>query len=228
MVAGPAARVAPAWAVGPRGAQAPASSSASRRAAGSGRGLCKGLHQPPALPAPGLPLPQLVKPAQRHPRPGRALGPGCHQRLPPATGLNGTPNCLPWGPLARRRRRACVPHSPRAACNAVRRARQPQDAGVYFHNFSVPTHFPSAAPEAEGKISEPTGDNPSRCLLLHPDPPLIPTSGASPRPQRSPLPRTTWQWRCREPRGGCPPCERGRGLSRGTQGLAQSRHQLLA
>lgn len=40
---------------------------------------------------PGLPLPRLVKPAQRHPRPGRALGPGCHQRLPPATGLNGAP-----------------------------------------------------------------------------------------------------------------------------------------
>ena len=98
MVASPAARVAPAWAVGPRGAQAPASSSAGRRAAGSGRGLRKGLHQPPALPAPGLPLPQLVKPAQRHPRPGRALGPGCHQRLPPATGLNGVPNCLPGGP----------------------------------------------------------------------------------------------------------------------------------
>ena len=120
----------------------------------------------------------------------------------------------------------CSP--PRAACKSVRRAYQPQDAGVYLHNFSVPTHFPSDAPEAEGQISEPTGDNPSRCLLFHSDPPLIPTSGASPGPQRSPLPRTTWQWRCHEPRGGCPPCERGRGLSRGTQGLAQSRHQLLA
>lgn len=186
MVAGPAARVAPAWAAGPRGAQAPASSLVGRRAAGSGRGLRKGLHQPPALPAPGLPLPRLVKPAQRHSRPGRALGPGCHQRLSPATVFNGAPNCLPWGPLAWRCRRACVPHSPGAACNSVRRARQPQDAGVYLHNCSVPTRFSRDTPEAEDQISEPTGDNPSHRLLFHLDPPLIPTSwglpGASEKP----------------------------------------------
>lgn len=56
------------------------------------RGLRKGLHQPPVLPAsgrteaggPGLPQPGLVKPAQQHPRPSRALRPRCHQRLSPA------------------------------------------------------------------------------------------------------------------------------------------------
>lgn len=45
---------------------------------------------------PGLPLPRLVKPAQRLPRPGGALVPGCHQRLPPATEAQRCPNSLPW------------------------------------------------------------------------------------------------------------------------------------
>lgn len=120
--------------------------------------LHKGLHQPPALPAPGLPLPRLVKPAQRHPRPGRALGPGCHQRprLPQCSTAPQTAS--PGGPWpGDAGRRACVPHSRSSMQLCEDGLASPRTLGVCLHNRSVPTRFPSDTPEAEDQISEPTG-----------------------------------------------------------------------
>lgn len=106
MVAGQSTHAAQAWASGPlRPARPQASSLAGRRVEGSGSrqpGVCarayisRQLFLPQAMRkpgGPGLPLPRLVKPAQQHPRPG------CHQRLPPATGAQRCPNSLPGARL---------------------------------------------------------------------------------------------------------------------------------
>lgn len=100
----------PARAAGPLGPARPqASSLAGRRVEGSGSQqpevcarayISHQLFLPRAARkpgGPGLPLPRLVKPAQQHPRPGGALVPGCHQRLPPATEAQRCPNSLPSG-----------------------------------------------------------------------------------------------------------------------------------
>lgn len=108
MAAGQDTHVARARAAGPLGPARPqASSLAGRRVEGSGSQqpevcarayISHQLFLPRASRkpgGPGLPLPRLVKPAQQHPRPGGALVPGCHQRLPPATGAQRRPNSLP-------------------------------------------------------------------------------------------------------------------------------------
>ena len=108
MAAGQDTHVARARAAGPLGPARPqASSLAGRRVEGSGSQqpevcarayISHQLFLPRAARkpgGPGLPLPRLVKPAQQHPRPGGALVPGCHQRLPPATGAQRRPNSLP-------------------------------------------------------------------------------------------------------------------------------------
>lgn len=110
MVAGQYIHVAPARVAGPLGPTRPqASSLAGRRVEGSGSRqpevcarayISHQLFLPRAARkpgGPGLPLPRLVKPAQQHPRPGGALVPGCHQRLPPAAGAQRCPNSLPSG-----------------------------------------------------------------------------------------------------------------------------------
>lgn len=156
-MAGPAARVAPAWAAGPRGAQAPASSSAGGRAASSGRGLRKGLHQPPALPAPAPACE--TRPAAPQARQG--VGARMPPTAPARHRAQRRPELPPRGPPAQGRRRACVPHLPRAACGPLRRAHQPRTLAFIFTSPVSPPAAPVTPLKQRVRSQSPQETNPA-------------------------------------------------------------------